>query len=270
MLGAIIGDIVGSRFEFNNHKSKDFDLFTEDCFFTDDTVMTLAVARAILDYQQGDYNTIESAFVDENKFKESVIKWMQKLGRHYPCCGYGGKFIEWMYEDNPQPYNSFGNGSAMRVGSVGFYASSLPETIRLSRLVTEVSHNHYEGIKGAEATSVCVFLANNGNKKDEIKRIVEKYYYKLNFTLDDIRDTYQFNETCQNTVPQAIEAFLESTDFEDAIRNAISIGGDSDTIAAITGSIAEAYYGVPNRLQKKAESYLDERLLNVYNEIGWY
>lgn len=252
MFGAIIGDIVGSRFEWNNHRSKDFELFTDDCFFTDDTVMTLAVAKAFL-YCGDDYSDLS----------KNTIKCMQQVGRHYPDCGYGGMFEDWVYSDNPKPYNSFGNGAAMRVSACGFKAKTLDEAKELSRKVTEVTHNHPEGIKGAEATTVAIFLARNGHTIDEIRAYVDKHYYKMDFTLDEIRDTYEFNETCQETVPQAIMAFLESISFEDAIRNAISIGGDSDTLAAITGSIAEAYYGVPDELKEKAKTYLDKRLLSI-------
>ena len=252
MLGAIIGDIVGSRFEWNNHKSKDFELFTKECFFTDDSVMTLAIAKALLDCK-GDYSNLS----------EKAVRSMQEIGRPYPDCGYGGSFEWWMYSDDPKPYNSYGNGAAMRVSACGFVARTIDEAVTLSRKVTEVTHNHPEGIKGAEATAVAIFLARDGYKIKDIKNCINEYYYNLNFTLDEIRDTYEFNETCQDTVPQAIVAFLESTSFEDAIRNAISIGGDSDTLAAITGGIAEAYYGVPKEIGDIAKSYLDDRLLDI-------
>jgi type I restriction enzyme M protein len=170
-----------------------------------------------------------------------------------------------MYSENPQPYNSFGNGAAMRVSACGFAAKTLDEAIMLSRKVTEVTHNHPEGIKGAEATAVCIFLARDGKNILEIRDYADKRYYPMNFTLDGIRGEYEFNETSQDSVPQAIMAFLESTSFEDAIRNAISIGGDSDTLAAITGGIAEAYYGVPTGIRKHALTFLDERLLNILN-----
>jgi len=188
---------------------------------------------------------------------------MQEVGRNYPSCGYGGSFGLWVFSNNPKPYNSFGNGAAMRVSPVGFVAKSLDQAISLSKKVTEVTHNHPEGIKGAEATAVAIYLARNGYNINDIKNYIDKHYYKMNFTLDEIRDTYKFNETCQDTVPQAIMAFLESTSFEDAIRNAISIGGDSDTLAAITGGIAEACYGIPKEIRNKALTYLDKRLLNI-------
>jgi len=250
MLGAIIGDIVGSRFEWHNHRNKDFELFTKDCFFTDDSVMTIAIAKSIIESSK-----------DINKLGKFAIKNMQELGRAYPNRGYGGHFGMWLYEDDPKPYNSFGTGSAMRVSPCGFAASSIEEAIALSKAVTEVTHNHIEGIKGAEATAVAIFLAKSGKTIDEIKEYINEHYYKIDFTLDEIRDTYQFNETCQNTVPQALEAFFESTSFEDAIRNAISVGGDSDTLAAITGGIAEAYYGIPKDIKDKVLEYLDEKLI---------
>ena len=241
MIGAIIGDIVGSRFEWDNHRSKDFDFLTHKCFFTDDSVMSLAVCDALL-HAKPDYS-------DLNKM---AVESMQRIGRPYPHCGYGGSFHHWMYSDNPQPYNSYGNGAAMRVSGCGYAANSIEEAIQLSKAVTEVTHNHPEGIKGAEATAVAVYMAKTGSSLMEIQDYIVKHYYPIDFTLDSIRDTYQFNETCQDTVPQAFEAFFESTSFEDAIRNAISIGGDSDTLAAITGAIAESYYGVPTNIRKHA------------------
>lgn len=252
MLGAIIGDIVGSRFEWNNIKTKEFDLLTYRCSVTDDSILSLAVAKAILTCS-GDYD----------KLGDLVVKCMQEVGRPYPDCGYGGMFNTWMYSDNPQPYNSFGNGAAMRVSACGFAASTLEEAKLLSKKVTEVTHNHPEGIKGAEATTVAIFLAKTGKNILEIRDYINDNYYPMNFTLDGIRDKYKFNETCQDTVPQAIMAFLESTSFEDAIRNAISIGGDSDTLAAIAGGIAEAYYGIPADIRKHSLTYLDERLMKI-------
>ncbi|MDR2923271.1 MAG: ADP-ribosylglycohydrolase family protein [Treponema sp.] len=255
MLGAIIGDIAGSRFEFNNIRSKDFELFAENCSITDDSVMTLAVAKAIL-----------ACNGDWERLGENAVRYMREIGRKYPHCGFGGMFRKWVFSKDPAPYNSYGNGAAMRVSPCGFIARTEDEAILLSRKVTEVTHNHPEGLKGAQAVSVAIFMARNGAAKNEIKERVEKEYYALNFTLDGIREKYQFNETCQETVPQAIAAFLESVSFEDAVRNAISIGGDSDTLAAITGSIAEAYYGVPAELKSRALSYLDRGLLTIYRE----
>lgn len=252
MIGAIIGDIVGSRFEWNNHRSKDFDLLPHLCFFTDDSIMSLAVCDALL--------RCRTDFVG---LGEQAVRSMQEIGRPYPNCGYGGSFYRWMYSDAPKPYNSFGNGAAMRVSGCGYAARSLEEAKNLSKAVTEVTHDHPEGIKGAEATAVAVYLAHTGKSLLEIQDHIVKNYYPIDFTLDSIRSTYQFNETCQNTVPQALEAFFESTGFEDAIRNAISIGGDSDTLAAITGAVAEAYYGVPASIRKLALTFLDKRLLKI-------
>ena len=252
MLGAIIGDIVGSRFEWNNNRSKQFDFLTYKCSVTDDSIMSLAIAKALLESKTG-YSDLS----------ENAVKYMQGIGRHYPNCGYGGRFREWIHSDNPKPYCSYGNGSAMRVSSCGFVANSLEEAKQLSKAVTEVTHNHPEGLKGAEATAVAIFLARSGKNLLEIRDYIMKNYYPLNFTLDGIRDSYEFNESCQDTVPQALEAFFESVGFEDAIRNAISIGGDSDTLAAITGGIAEAYYGIPTAIRKYALTFFDERLLEI-------
>lgn len=256
MLGAIIGDIVGSRFEWDNIKTKEFELFTNESFVTDDSIMTLAVAKAILLSQK-----------DLSRLNQFTVQSMQEVGRPYPNCGYGGMFQQWMYSDNPKPYHSFGNGAAMRISPCGFAADSLEEAIKLSQAVTEVTHNHPEGLKGAEATVVAIFLARTGHSISDIKQHIAQNYYPMDFSLDSIRDTYQFNETCQETVPQAIMAFLESTSFEDAIRNAISIGGDSDTLAAITGGIAQAYYGIPGEIRQSALSYLDARLLRIFQDF---
>jgi len=252
MLGAIIGDIVGSRFEWNNHRDKDFELFTNGCFPTDDSIMSLAIAKAII-VSKPDFSDLS----------DNAVKCMQSIGRNYPDCGYGGRFYGWMFSDDPRPYNSYGNGSAMRVSAAGFAAKSLEEAKLLSKLVTEVTHNHPEGIKGAEATAVAIYMAKTGSGIFEIKDYIKENYYPMNFTLDEIRDTYRFNETCQDTVPQALQAFFESTGFEDAIRNAISIGGDSDTLAAICGSVAEAYYGIPDDIRKQALTFLDKDLLKL-------
>ncbi len=267
MIGAIVGDIVGSRFEFDNHRSKVFDLFSQTCKVTDDTLMTLAVAKALMDTEtQLGYPSADNLENYSAALRRNTILRMQQMGRDYPDGGYGGMFSQWIHHRNPAPYNSFGNGAAMRISPVGFYARSLSDTRRISAMVTGVTHNHPEGIKGAEAAAVCIFLARSGFTRDAIRRMVHEQYYPLSFTLDGIRDTYAFNETCQETVPQAIEAFLESTDFEDAIRSAISIGGDSDTLAAITGGIAEAYYGVPQSIKCRALEYLDDTLSGIVYE----
>lgn len=252
MLGAIVGDIVGSRFEWDNHRSKEFDLLTYKCFFTDDSVMSLALAQAILE-SKPDYSDLA----------EKSVECMQRIGRKYPDCGYGGRFFGWMFSDEPKPYNSFGNGAAMRVSAAGFAAGSMDEAKMLAERITAVTHNHPEGLKGAEAAVVALYMARSGSSILEIRDVIDKNYYPMNFTLDGIRNTYRFNETCQDTVPQALMAFFESTGFEDAIRNAISIGGDSDTVAAITGGIAEAYYGIPSDIRKHALTFLDEELLRI-------
>lgn len=269
MIGAIIGDIVGSRFEFNNHKSKDFELFTEDCKVTDDSIMSLAVAKAIMEAEKVKKSSIAEYDNDYYLVIENMtVKYMQEIGRKYPDCGYGEMFLQWVFSENPKPYGSFGNGAAMRISPVGFFVRTVIEANHLSEAVTRVTHNHAEGIKGAEAVTKAIFMARRGLIKADIRSYISRNYYPLNFTIDEIRDTYSFNETCQETVPQAIEAFLESTSFEDAIRTAISLGGDSDTLAAITGSIAEAYYGVPEDIKEKALSYLDQDLQNLYEEWG--
>ncbi len=256
MIGAIIGDIVGSRFEWHNHRSKDFDLMPSACFFTDDSIMSLAVCDALMKSRP-----------DWKNLSDQAVHSMQEIGRPYPNSGYGGSFYHWMYSDDPKPYGSYGNGAAMRVSGCGYAANSLEEAKALAKAVTEVTHNHPEGIKGAQATAAAVYLARTGKSLEEIRDYITQNYYPIEFTLDSIRDTYRFNETCQNTVPQALEAFFESTDFEDAIRNAISIGGDSDTLAAITGSVAEVYYGVPASIREQALTFLDKPLRKVLTDF---
>ena len=252
-LGAITGDIVGSVYEWNNIKTKDFPFFSSKCFPTDDSIMTLAIAKALLECN-GSYLDLSQKAIDN----------MLLLGALYPHIGYGGRFSSWLNALKPKPYNSFGNGSAMRVSAVCYVAASIKQVKELSYKVTAVTHNHIEGIKGAEATAVAIYMALQGSSIQEIKDVVIKDYYPMDFTLDEIRDTYRFNETCQNTVPQALEAFFESIGFEDAIRNAISIGGDSDTLAAITGAVAGAYYGVPEEIKARALSFLDNTQKDIY------
>ncbi len=267
MLGAIIGDIVGSRFEFNNYRKKDFELFGQGCFATDDSIMSLALAKAIMEAAKAKPpvdDLYSEAFYA--LLADLSVKYMQKIGRKYPDCGFGGMFYEWVFSPNPQPYNSFGNGAAMRVSSAGFVAKSEAEAIDLAKTITAVTHNHKEGIKGARATAVAIYLARAGATMEEIREQIVRDYYPLDFTIDAIRPTYRFNVTCQETVPQAIVCFLESISFEDAIRTAISLGGDSDTIGAITGAIAEAYYGVPKTIREKALTYLDADLRVIYEE----
>ena len=252
MIGSIIGDIVGSRFERNNYKAKDFELFNYRCHPTDDSIMTLAVAQALL-LCQGNYK----------KLSKQVIECMRTVGGKYMDCGYGSKFKKWLVEANPQPYNSFGNGAAMRISAVGHVVKNMSEAKRLSKIVTEVTHNHPEGIKGAEAVAVAIYLARTGKSMLEIRDYIDKKYYPMNFALDGIRENYRFDASCQGSVPQAMMAFFESTSFEDCIRNAISIGGNSDTIAAIAGGIAEAYYGVPTDIRKHALTFLDEQMMKI-------
>ena len=251
MLGAIVGDVVGSRFEWRNLKSKEFELFHPHCEITDDSVMTLAIAEAVLD-SEGDLDRLE---------RQAVVR-MQELGRAYDV-GYGGRFGCWIEDDDPQPYNSWGNGSAMRVSACAYAADSLPRALAMARRVTVVTHNHPLGMRGAEAVTEAIYLARTGLDKEEIHKRLAAKYYPLDCALDVIRPYYRFDVSCEGSVPWAIRAFLESTDFEDAVRTAISIGGDSDTIAAITGSIAEAYYGIPDEIRQKTRTYLDERLTGI-------
>ena len=249
MLGAIVGDIVGSVYEWDNIKTKDFPLFREDCFFTDDTVMTCAVAEAIMNGGQ----------------KDDFIDAMKKYGRMYPDAGYGTRFDVWIHSNDRTPYNSFGNGSAMRVAAAGWLFDTLDKTLEMAKVTAEVTHNHPEGIKGAQATAAAIFLARTGHSKPEIRQYVEQTFgYDLSRTCDEIRPGYRHVETCQQTVPEAIIAFLESNSFEDALRNAVSLGGDSDTLACITGGIAEAFYGMPQELRAETLKRLPEDLRAAY------
>ena len=252
MLGAIIGDIVGSRFERDNRKSKEFTLFTGRCHPTDDSNMTLAIALALL-RSGGDLSVLP----------EQAVAAMQEVGRRYPR-GFGGHFRRWVFSDDPKPYGSWGNGAAMRVSPCAWAASSLEEALAMADAVTKVTHDHPEGVKGARAVTAAIFLARRGAGIPEIRAHVQREYYPLAFTLEQIRPTYGFDVSCQGSVPQAIEAFLESVSFEDAIRNAVSIGGDSDTIAAMVGSLAEAFFGIPEWLQEKGMDYLDDEMEVVY------
>jgi len=246
IIGAVIGDVIGSVFEWNNIKTTDFDLFNPKCDFTDDTVLTIAVADCILN-------------------KKDFAKTIWEYGRKYRGRGYGGSFRNWLQEDNLKPYGSFGNGSAMRASAVGFAFNDIETVMEVAKQSAEVTHNHPEGIKGAQATATAIFLARQGKSQQEIKNYITKTFdYNLDFTLDEIRPTYKFDVTCQGSVPQAILAFLESTDFENAIRLAISIGGDSDTIACITGGIASAYY---KQIPTEIMDFVVDKLPNEYIEI---
>lgn len=261
MYGAILGDIIGSPFEFDRgDKTKDFKLFSRRSHFTDDSVMTLAVCEALLKVGQ-------DATVKE--IEDAVISSMQSWGRRYPHAGYGGYFRRWLTACHPEPYNSFGNGSAMRVSAVGWLYDSLEKTRTVAKATANVTHNHPEGIKGAEATASAIFMARNGSSKEEIKKYIEKeFHYDLNRTLNEIRPDYHMDETCQKTVPEAIIAFLEATDFEDAIRNAVSLGGDTDTLGAITGSIAEAYYGIPEWLMTECRKRINRDMRVVLDDFN--
>lgn len=255
MIGAIIGDIIGSRFERHNTKSKEFELFTTDCRPTDDSIMTIAVMEALLDSAK------------EFDLAPNAIFSMQRLGHNYISCGFGRAFHKWILSKHPRPYGSYGNGAAMRISPVGFYSKTLTDVHMMSYEITSVSHNHPEAYKGAEAIAVAIFLATNGRSKDYIKNYISSFYYPMNFTIDEIRERYAFDASCQGSVPQALEAFFESTDFEDAIRNAISIGGDSDTIAAMCGGIADAYYGIPDDILNQAREYLNPDLKDIIDRF---
>ena len=251
MTGAIIGDIVGSRFEFNSHKPDyDFDLFTNENVYTDDTVLTVAVADKILN-------------------NGSYVKNLKQFSKKYPKAGYGRYFSRWVLSESNEPYNSYGNGSAMRVSPVGWAYNTIDEVFEEAKKSAEVTHNHKEGIKGAQAVAVSIYLARIGKSKDEIKQFIEETFrYKLNYKIEELRKKYIFDESCQGTVPQSISVFLQSSDFEDAIRNAIYIGGDSDTIGAIVGSIAHAFYkDIPEEIKKETFERLPTHLLLIVKEF---
>jgi len=243
MIGAIAGDIIGSVYEWNNIKTKDFPLFSNKCFFTDDSILTIALADSIL---------ANTPYVDN----------LKNYYRSYPDGGYGGSFARWAQSRNPEPYNSWGNGAAMRISPVGYAYNDLEVVLQKAKEFTEVTHSHVEGIKGGQATAVSIFLARTGKSKIEIKDFIEdRFKYDLSRHVDDIRPTYNFDVSSQGTVPQAIRAFIDSADFEDSIRTAVSLGGDTDTLACITGGIAQAFYGgVPESIQANIYNILDERL----------
>ena len=255
MYGAILGDMIGAPYEFDRgSKTKDFPLFCGCSQFTDDSVMTIAVAEALLDCR----------FRGDDDIRAGLVGSMRKWGGKYPDAGYGGRFRRWLRAKDPEPYGSCGNGSAMRVSSAGWLFDTPEETRRMARLTAEVTHDHPEGIKGAEATASAIFLARTGRSKDSIRDyVVREFGYDLSRTCDEIRPTYCHNESCQKTVPEAITAFLEGTDLEDVIRTAVSLGGDCDTLACIAGSIAEAFYGVPERLKDECRSRLPKDMLDI-------
>jgi len=246
MIGAIAGDIIGSVYEYNPIKTKEFPLFHPSCAFTDDTVLTLAIAEAVLT-------------------QRPYIQTVREIGQQYPAAGYGGSFLRWLHADDPRPYNSWGNGSAMRVSPVGFAFTTADDVLREAAHTAKISHNHPEGIKGAQATALAVFLARTNQSKEEIRaEIKQRFGYDLDRTLESIRPGYSFDVSCQGTVPEAIIAFLDSYSWEDAVRNAISLGGDSDTLACITGGIAEAFYGsVPAAVIEKVRALLTDDLWNI-------
>lgn len=258
MLGAVIGDIAGSRFEVfrRNYRAKDFEFFHEICRFTDDSVMTLAIARALL-----------SCAPDFSDLSENAVSSMREYGRAYPYVGYGSYFKAWFMSDIAGPYGSYGNGATMRASACGWVGRNIKEVRMLAKKVTEVTHNHWQGINGARAAAVAVYLARKGKSIPEIKEHITKNYYKIDFTIDGIRDTYMTDISCQGSVPQAMEAFFESRDYEDAIRMAISLGGDSATIAAICGGVAEAYYGIHYNIRMKGLVFLDGMLLDTVDDF---
>lgn len=255
MLGAIFGDIAGSPYEFNNIKTEDFPIISRESRFTDDTVMTVAVAKALMD----------SKGKGDNAIKAAVRLQMRAFGKVHGYVGYGARFKEWLKSDSDESYGSYGNGSAMRVSPVGWMYDSLERTLEVAKLTAEVTHDHPEGIKGAQAVAAAIFFARHDASKEEIKNYIEEHFgYNLSRTLAEIRPGYTFDVSCQGSVPEAIIAFLESNGYVDAVRKAISIGGDSDTIACIAGGIAEAYYGMPEQIRQEALSFLTRDMKAVY------
>lgn len=261
VIGAVIGDIVGSGFEWNNYRSTDFELVDKDSFFTDDTVMTIAIADWLIARNMKYTNKYIYDLAGDD-LSEIMSEW----GNKYPDAGYGGMFFRWLNtpREEQKPYNSFGNGAGMRVSPVGFYAKSLEEALQLAKESAEVTHNHPEGIKGAQAIASAIYLAREGESKAEIKKYIENTFdYDLSRTCDEIRPYYQFDETCQGSCPEAITAFLESEDYVSALKLAVSLGGDSDMIACMAGGIAAAYYGVPEELVNVYLPYLTYEIKDV-------
>ncbi len=255
MLGAIIGDIIGSVYEFNNIKKKDFSLFSMMSTTTDDSMMTIAVSKAILE-NIDDINEKREGY--EEKLYDSVVKYMMSYGRKYLRKGYGGRFKMWLKSAEPKPYDSFGNGSAMRVSPAGWVCNSLEDTLKIAEITASPTHNHPEGIKGAQSVAGAIYLLRTGHDKDYVKDYISMTFnYDLDRTLDSIRPGYTFHVSCQESVPEAFIAFLEGTSYEDTIRNAVSIGGDSDTIAAIAGSMAEVIYPI----EKELSTYIKDHVV---------
>ena len=259
MLGAIVGDIIGSVYEFSKQKRYDFEMLPQGSRYTDDTVMTVAVAYWLCRY------------IEEDHPKDKLIQTMQKFGRKYPFAGYGSNFTAWLWSENPQPYNSWGNGAAMRVSPVGLYAETLDEALELAKRTAEVSHNHPEGIKGAQAVASAVWMANHGHTNEEIRDyITGKFNYNLSRTVDEIRPAYQWDVSCQGSVPESIICFLEGKDFEDVVRLAVSLGGDADTMACIAGSIAACIYPIPEWIVNRCENLLPPHLLHMMQGFEGY
>lgn len=257
MLGAIAGDIIGSTYEYINDRKYDFELLTDGSFFTDDTVMTLAIARWIME--------------SDSLSSPDLVKSMVDLGRKYPDAGYGPRFKNWIWSNTPQPNNSYGNGSAMRVSPVGLYAHSLQEALELAYITAAVSHSHPEGIKGAQATAATIYMTKNGYTKDQIRELISVMFgYNLNRIIDEIRPGYEWNDICQRSVPESIICFLEGKDFEDVVRLAVSLGGDADTLGAIAGSIAACVYPIPEWIAKECEKRLTPDLLKIMKDFEKY
>lgn len=271
MYGAILGDIIGAPYEWHNTKRKDFPLFSKHPQFTDDTVMTIAVAAGFLSYSKNTASGLKPIEeTDKKLLSDSIVDHMKYYGRKYPNAGYGGRFRGWLTYGT-EPYNSWGNGSAMRVSSVAWLFDDIDTVRAMARLQAGVTHNHPEGIKGAEAIASAAFLARTGESKEAIKDYIEtEFGYDLNRTCDEIRPVYEFDVSCQGSVPEAIIAFLDGEDFEDVIRTAISLGGDSDTIGAMAGAIAEAYYGVPEELKKMVRTLLPEDMIAILDLYEGY
>ncbi len=264
MFGAILGDMIGSPYEFDRgNKTKEFPLFNMHSTFTDDSVMTIAVAEALLNLNETE---------EDDAVRQAVVRSLQRWGRKYPDAGYGSSFFRWLFfNKNPYPYGSYGNGAAMRVSSVGWLFNTMEETRRHARLSAEVTHNHPEGIKGAEATASAIFLARTGASKEEIRGYVTKEFgYDLSRTCDEIRPFYHHVESCQETVPEAVIAFLEGNDFEDVIRTAVSLGGDCDTLTCIAAGIAEAYYGISDQLKEECRKRLPDDMRKVLDRFAEY
>ena len=254
MVGAILGDVIGSRFEFHNYRNIDFTLFTNESTFTDDTVCTIAFMDWCLHAKE--------------KTPETATMYLHKWCNKYPYSGYGGRFYRWVHSNNPRPYGSYGNGAAMRISPIGYIAKDLDELNTLSDMVTGITHNHPEGLKGARVVATCIYMARHNASREDIREYAISQYPEISgLNYETLKRTFEFNETCQGTVPQAIYCFLISDSFEDCIRKTISIGGDCDTTAAMSGAIAEAFYDIPNRIKLEVRKYLTKEMLDVIDEF---